>query len=827
MLRGALSSVCFHKFTKPFFRNPRVFTSIQNPPACTPFRSLRTLGVLCVSALSFLFSATYTLAQSSAHLARNGWTIAANPASSELTVSYEGLGTILTHVRLTHEGHKRDASQQAFSAETRGEDELVLHPKNSRGAWVFKVLQGELLISTTAADAILAAEAPAGPQRIAARLLDPDGTPVVWSGTAEVAGSYGGSLTQSPSYLPARNPEVMYFSLGQAASTPFHALFDRAADIAVDFPEQTSMQRDAHNPDLLHILMPIPGNALIRILPDYFTKILGMPFYVPFDDSYFKSAPMVWSSWTSYYAQVREDDIVQNADWIAAHLKPYGFQYVQLDDGYDRGAQGEHYWIEKWDQKKFPHGPKWLGDYIKSKGLRAGIWLVPNAYAGALQEHPDWYIHFNDGKLVPDYDTPVLDSTNPAVLDFLKKEMSTLDDWGFDYYKFDGEHAVPKYAPGVDLTKLYDKSIDPVTAYRNRLQVIRDVIGPRRFIEGCPAGTPLNGMGFMNSYFNGDDLYDSWQGMYALFSAINANSFFNHILAYNMPGEGIAIEPPLTVEEAEKKRLPAVIRTVRSRESPVQGFGTTLPEARTVVSYVALTGVAYSVASVMSELPPERVQLLHQTLPTMPILPADLFSRGTDMSWDKFKHTTPDEYIHNYPEVLDLKVNAPSGIYDVAAMTNWRSSPATRTLDFKEKLGLASDESYVAFDFWNQKIAGVFKGGMPVEIAPHDTRVFLLHPLTSHPQFVGNSRHITGAYSVLDVSWDAAKSSLRGSSQGVPGEPYSLWIHLPKEISVSRVEATAGKSNVAIREERNGESLKLTFQGQNDAIEWTVQFSDK
>src|SRR5438270_10277075 len=123
-------------------------------------------------------------------------------------------------------------------------------------------------------------------------------------------------------------------------------------------------------------------------------------------------------------------------------------------------------------------------------------------------------------------------------------------------------------------------------------------------------------------------------------SSINANSFFNHILAYNMPGEGIAIEPPLSVEEAAKKRLPEVLETVRGRESPVAGFGTTLSEARTVVSYVALTGVAYSVASVMAELPEERVQLLHQTLPTMPILPADLFSRGTDMNWDKFKHTT-------------------------------------------------------------------------------------------------------------------------------------------------------------------------------------------
>ena len=33
----------------------------------------------------------------------------------------------------------------------------------------------------------------------------------------------------------------------------------------------------------------------------------------------------VWSSWSSYYEDVREEDIVCNADWIAAHLKPNGF----------------------------------------------------------------------------------------------------------------------------------------------------------------------------------------------------------------------------------------------------------------------------------------------------------------------------------------------------------------------------------------------------------------------------------------------------------------------------------------------------------------------
>ena len=113
-----------------------------------------------------------------------------------------------------------------------------------------------------------------------------------------------------------------------------------------------------------------------------------------------------------------------------------------------------------------------------------------------------------------------------------------------------------------------------------------------------------------------------------------------------------------------------------------------MAEARTLVSYVALTGVAYPVASVMPELPEERVALLKKTLPTLPILPIDLFSRGTDMRWDRFKDTAADDYIHNYPEILDLKVNARSGTYDVVGLTNWRGATTSRELSFADKLGL-------------------------------------------------------------------------------------------------------------------------------------------
>ena len=114
-----------------------------------------------------------------------------------------------------------------------------------------------------------------------------------------------------------------------------------------------------------------------------------------------------------------------------------------------------------------------------------------------MEQHPDWYLYDKQGKIIRDYNTPALDSTHPEVLEFLRKLFTTSDDWGFEYYKFDGEHALPRYIPSVDRSRLHDPTIDPMVAYRKRLQVIRSAIGPGTFVEGCPAGTPLNGIGYL------------------------------------------------------------------------------------------------------------------------------------------------------------------------------------------------------------------------------------------------------------------------------------------------------------------------------------------
>jgi hypothetical protein len=761
-------------------------------------------------------------------LSASGWTITADPLQGHLTLYHDSLGILLKEITFNIYVRNELKPLRKWTAEKKGERQLSIQTKQPTSVWIFELNQNNVIISGTSSDLVLTAAAPASSERIVSRLLDPSGVPVNWTGTSEITVSWNGKETINPSNFPSRNPEVMTFGLGQVSATNLHSLFDRKSDIGIVFSESTLMSRDPHNDDLLKITMPVPGNAIVRLMPDYYTKTLGLPSYTRFDDSLFPSAPLIWGSWTAYYFEARESDIVSNADWLSANLKPYGFQYVQIDDGYDRGKEEGHYWIENWNKTLFPHGPEWIARYIKSKGLRPGIWLVPNSYAGAFEKHPDWYIYDKSGNVIKDYKTPALDYTNPAVQEWLKKLFSTLKGWGFEYYKFDGELYLPLYSPDVDQTKIFDKSIDHLDAYRKRLKLIRSVIGPETFVEGCVAGSPLNGIGFFNSVFNGADMYNSWKGCYAVFSSINANVFLNHIVTYVMPGEGIDVSPLMSADEAIQKMTPRAIEVVKSREDPFTGFGTTIAEARTLVSHVSLSGVAYPLTSILSGLPEERVRLLKMTMPTLPILPVDLYGRGSDLEWTTFKEYTTDTYIHNYPEILDLKVNARSGIYDVAAFTNWRSETVSKEISFSDKLGLDTGTPFVVFDFWNQSLQGVYMDKMGIDIESHDTRVLLIHPLKGHPQLIGNSRHISGAQSILDLNWDDSSSILSGTSETIKNDLYSLFVYVPEGMVLSMASAVTGDDHeVKVKSELDGNLLKMSFPGQQETVKWQVRFSGK
>jgi hypothetical protein len=103
--------------------------------------------------------------------------------------------------------------------------------------------------------------------------------------------------------------------------------------------------------------------------------------------------PMGWNSWDSYGETVSEADIKANAAWMAEHLKPYGWQYVVVDEGwyvtnqlsrsdtvpaqFSLDAYGRYMpAVTTIPSAEHGAGLKPLADYIHALGLKFGIHIL-------------------------------------------------------------------------------------------------------------------------------------------------------------------------------------------------------------------------------------------------------------------------------------------------------------------------------------------------------------------------------------------------------------------------------------------------------------------
>ena len=172
-------------------------------------------------ALATLLASTGAHAQAPVTIDNQGWIVSANPASRSLTISYKSLGVVLQDVRLNLENGDDLSAEAGWSVEKTSQSVLTVHTAHPIAAWVFAIRGNDLRISSTLSNAILTGQAPAPMTRIPARTLDTKGFPVDWVGTNEAMLEYGGQETENPSFLPQKNPEVMYFAMGLVSGSAF------------------------------------------------------------------------------------------------------------------------------------------------------------------------------------------------------------------------------------------------------------------------------------------------------------------------------------------------------------------------------------------------------------------------------------------------------------------------------------------------------------------------------------------------------------------------------------------------------------------------------
>lgn len=83
--------------------------------------------------------------------------------------------------------------------------------------------------------------------------------------------------------------------------------------------------------------------------------------------------PMGWNSWNTFGSNISEQLIMEMADTMAAEgYREAGYEYVIIDDCWSLKERVDGRLVA--DPALFPHGMKYVSDYVHSKGLKFGMY---------------------------------------------------------------------------------------------------------------------------------------------------------------------------------------------------------------------------------------------------------------------------------------------------------------------------------------------------------------------------------------------------------------------------------------------------------------------
>jgi len=518
------------------------------------------------------------------------------------------------------------------------------------------------------------------------------------------------------------------------------------------------------------------------ITKNYYHDKLGIKYFKPIDKSNFPLPPSGWCTWYYYYQQINENEVRQNARWIADNLKDYGAQYVQIDDGWQgTGRVYTRDWTNLSD--KFPGGMDKLAAYIKSVGLTPGLWIAPHGQSNdtAVKNLPAVFLRKPDGTSASETweGRYLVDPSAPESQQYMKDLFSKLAGWGYEYFKIDGQPVVV----GEYRTKkafMKNPSDDTVALYRQTLESIRAAIGPQRYLLGC-WGMPVEGVGIMNGSRTGGDVVLDWAGGFMLALRTTMQNYYLHNVAWYTDPDTILVRSPLTVEQA-----------------------------RAWATLQGLTGQAIMGSDRLMDLSAERVELLRRVYPAVDIRPLDLFPA------ERNKH------------ILDLKINHLGRSYDVVGLFNYdEAKSAQLTLNWKD-LGLPENAPVHVYDFWNNEYLGAWEKGMTFNLSPTSCRVLTLLPATGKIQLISTNRHITqGWIDLAELNRNDQMNGFTGKSNVIKNDPYELRFVFPTSQNFKVKSATArgqsGNLPVKIANHQGWATVQLTSP-RTTQVTWSVTF---
>ncbi len=555
--------------------------------------------------------------------------------------------------------------------------------------------------------------------------------------------------------------------------------------------------QDGDNPDLFMMTLgdvdtslaqgiydPVKDQVMLKdgsVKENYYKDVLGLPYYQPIDKTHYPLPPSGWCTWYFYYYHITAAEVKANAKWIADHLKDYGASVVQIDDGWQRGPGSTRDWTLL-HKGYFPDGMADVAAYIKSVGLVPGIWLAPHGQDNPelVKEHPNVFLLNEQGASVSETweGKWLVDPTTPESEAYMKALFKTFCDWGYDYFKIDGQPIVVReYATKKQFMKNPQDDTDGL--YRKTLGWMREVIGPDRYLLGC-WGIPTEGAGIMDGSRTGGDIVLGWGGFQTALRAVMAHYYQHNIMWYVDP-DVMVLRSPLTVDQA-----------------------------RVWATLQGLTGQALMATDRMMDLGEERVDMLRRVYPAVDIRPLDLYPAERNK------------------RIWDLKINHLGRRYDVVGLFNFDETAAEQMAIKWADLGLPSDRPLHVFDFWNQEYLGAWEAGMAVDLAPTSCRVLTVLPSTGHIELISTNRHITqGWVDLMALNRNEAEQTFSGKSRVIEDDPYELRFAFPKGKNYGIVRVTArragGELPVTVANHQ-GWAVARIHSDQTAEVEWNVQF---
>jgi hypothetical protein len=233
--------------------------------------------------------------------------------------------------------------------------------------------------------------------------------------------------------------------------------------------------------------------------------------------------PMGWNSWDCYGPSVIEDQVKANADYMAAHLKQYGWEYIVVDirwyvDNQKGGAYNDfnksEFIYDKFGRylpspKRFPSsvngaGFKPLADYVHSKGLKFGIHIMRGIpvtavnqklpIKGSIKTAADIYSTQLQCEWLRDNYTILADKEGAQ--EYYNSIFDLYASWGVDFVKVD------------DLARPYHQ--DEIEMIRNAI----DKTGRPMVLSMSPGETPIakaeHARTHANMWRTVDDFWDRW-----------------------------------------------------------------------------------------------------------------------------------------------------------------------------------------------------------------------------------------------------------------------------------------------------------------------------